>query len=556
MGHTLSLMQNISITSPEILAVVGTILGYAVWRLFRLLSFVYRTPLRVLPGPPAPSLVFGNLNEFGEVEGSFLPDQLFAKYGKNYVDREFFMTPRLWTLDSRAINHVLMHPTEYGRPEEIVQNCIKNFGQGILFVQGQEHRQQRRIMNPAFGPSQVRDLTAIFVQKSIQLRDMWAKAASQAGGAVRVDVSRDISKATLDIIGMAGFNYDFQALDAGDTPNELSAAFQQLFTNLRSFSLFGYLMAFIPVFRLIPNPRLKRVEEAADVIKRVGSKLVTDQKAATARAAAEKHAQGPERNDLQGRDLLTLLIKANMATDIPDNQKMSDEDVISQIPTFLIAGHETTSTSTTWALYAFCKHPEVQRKLREELLAVDTETPTMEDLNALPYLDGVIRETLRLYAPITQLSREAKKDDVIPLNEPMTDRYGKVHHEIRIAKGNKVILPILAANRSKEIWGEDALEFKPERWMQPTKMTSTLPGVWGHLLTFIGGPRACIGYRFALVELKALLFFLVRAFEFEFGVPAEDVVNVAAALQRPSLRSAPKEGSQLPLLVKPYEAAA
>lgn len=62
----------------------------------------------------------------------------------------------------------------------------------------------------------------------------------------------------------------------------------------------------------------------------VGSKLVTDQKAATARAAAEKHAQGPERSDLQGRDLLTLLIKANMATDIPDNQKMTDEDVISR----------------------------------------------------------------------------------------------------------------------------------------------------------------------------------------------------------------------------------
>lgn len=62
----------------------------------------------------------------------------------------------------------------------------------------------------------------------------------------------------------------------------------------------------------------------------MGSKLVTDQKAATAQAAAEKHAQGPERKDLQGRDLLTLLIKANMATDIPDNQKMTDEDVISR----------------------------------------------------------------------------------------------------------------------------------------------------------------------------------------------------------------------------------
>lgn len=94
MGHTHSFLQNISVTSPEFFAVVGTILGYAAWRLYRLLSFVYMTPLRVLPGPPVPSLVYGNLNEFGEVEGSFLPDQLFVKYGKNYVDREFFMVSR------------------------------------------------------------------------------------------------------------------------------------------------------------------------------------------------------------------------------------------------------------------------------------------------------------------------------------------------------------------------------------------------------------------------------------------------------------------------------
>ncbi|OJT05109.1 Cytochrome P450 72A14 [Trametes pubescens] len=556
MGLILSFLQGFSVTSPDVLAVVFTILGYAAWRLYRLVSFVYLTPLRILPGPPAPSLVYGNLNEFAEVEGSFFADQMFAKYGKTYVDREFFMTPRLWTLDTRALNHVFTHSVEYSRPEENVRQRIKQFGQGILFVHGQEHRQQRRVMNPAFGPTQVRDLTEIFVQKAIQLRDLWSTAASQAGGPVRVNVSKDLGRATLDIIGLAGFNYDFQALDADDKPNELSLAFQQLFKNLRTFSLFGYLMAWFPILKLMPNPRLKRISEAADAIHGVGSKLVTDQKAATMQAAAKKHAHGPERKDLQGRDLLTLLVKANMATDIPDNQKMSDEDVISQIPTFLIAGHETTSTSTTWALYAFCKHPEVQRKLREELLTVETDAPTMEELNALPYLDGVVRETLRLYAPITMLTREAKKDDVIPLSEPVTDRYGKVHHEIRIAKGNKVIIPILAAHRSKEIWGEDALEFKPERWTQPLAATSTLPGVWGHLLTFIGGHRACIGYRFSLVELKALLFVLVRAFEFEFAVPPEDVVNVAAALQRPSLRSAPQEGSQLPLLVKPYTTTA
>ncbi len=97
---------------------------------------------------------------------------------------------------------------------------------------------------------------------------------------------------------------------------------------------------------------------------------------------------------------------------------------------FLLAGHETTSTATTWALYVFCKYPKVQRKLREEFLSVDTETPTMEELNALPYLDLVVHELLRLYPPVTMLVREAKKDDMIPLNEPVIDKYGKVHHEI------------------------------------------------------------------------------------------------------------------------------
>ncbi len=94
MGPILSFLQGFSVTSPDVLAVVFTILGYAAWRLYRLVSFVYLTPLRILPGPPAPSLVYGNLNEFAEVEGSFFADQMFAKYGKTYVDREFFMVRR------------------------------------------------------------------------------------------------------------------------------------------------------------------------------------------------------------------------------------------------------------------------------------------------------------------------------------------------------------------------------------------------------------------------------------------------------------------------------
>ena len=104
-----------------------------------------------------------------------------------------------------------------------------------------------------------------------------------------------------------------------------------------------------------------------------------------------------------------------------------------EVPTFLVAGHETTSTETMWCLFALAQRPHIQSKLRAELLAVPTDTPEMDDLMALPYLDMVVRETLRLHAPVPSTMRVAINEDVIPLNEPVTDRNGEVHNHIKYA---------------------------------------------------------------------------------------------------------------------------
>lgn len=102
-----------------------------------------------------------------------------------------------------------------------------------------------------------------------------------------------------------------------------------------------------------------------------------------------------------------------------------------EVPTFLVAGHETTSTATMWALYALSQLPAVQQKLRDELLSVPTDTPSMDELNALPYLDAVTRETLRVHAAVPNTIRVAMKDDVIPVSEPFFDKNGQVKKEIR-----------------------------------------------------------------------------------------------------------------------------
>ena len=106
-------------------------------------------------------------------------------------------------------------------------------------------------------------------------------------------------------------------------------------------------------------------------------------------------------------------------------------NIISEVPTFLVAGHETTSTATTWALFALTQSPEVQDKLRKQLLTVGTDNPTMDELNALPYLDAVVRETLRVHAPVPSTMRVATEDDILPLNEPVKDKNGNVLNGIK-----------------------------------------------------------------------------------------------------------------------------
>ena len=122
-----------------------------------------------------------------------------------------------------------------------------------------------------------------------------------------------------------------------------------------------------------------------------------------------------------------------------------------EIPTFLIAGHETTSTALAWTLFGLSSNLEAQRRLREELLALNTDSPTMDDLKMLKYLDMVVRESLRLWSPISSSKRVAVKDVLLPLRD------GRV---VKLNEGDEVRIPIHPMNTAKGVWGEDAAEFK------------------------------------------------------------------------------------------------
>ena len=100
-----------------------------------------------------------------------------------------------------------------------------------------------------------------------------------------------------------------------------------------------------------------------------------------------------------------------------------------------MAGHETTSTATAWALYALTQSPDVQVKLRHKLLSIPTDNPSMDELNDIPYLDAVVREALRLYAPVPVTLRVAVKDDILPLGSPIRTTKGELIDSIRLVTG-------------------------------------------------------------------------------------------------------------------------
>ena len=166
-------------------------------------------------------------------------------------------------------------------------------------------------------------------------------------------------------------------------------------------------------------------------------------------------------------------------------------------------------------------HPEVQRNLREEILTFDRE-PTYDQLSKdFPYLDAVVHEVLRLHpsspdfprvvkrspqhiVSLLRLHFQATEDDVIPLSQPVRTKSGEVAHNIFVARGTFVTVPTTFINCSEALWGPDAKQFRPERWVETDSIPQQAQELQGHrhILTFADGPKMCLGKLFVIAEIK------------------------------------------------------
>ncbi|SOB86242.1 cytochrome P450 / NADPH-cytochrome P450 reductase [Streptomyces sp. 1331.2] len=352
-----------------------------------------------------------------------------------------------------------------------LENVRQFTGDGLFTAYNEEPNWARAhdILMPAFALGSMRTYHPVMLRVARRLIDSW-DGRSAAGAPV--DVPGDMTRMTLDTIGLAGFGFDFGSFDR-DEPHPFVEAMVRCL---------DWAMT-----RLTRDPELDHSERDAafradaDYLAAVVDEVIA--------ARAGESAQGP------AEDLLGLMLGAVRPS---DGTRLDAENIRNQVITFLIAGHETTSGALSFALYYLVKHPAVLRQVQREVDELwgdqaDPE-PSYEDVGRLRYTRQVLNEALRLWPTAPAFSREAREDTLLGGRIPL-----------RAGETVFVSTPMLHRDPA---WGDNPELFDPSRFDDEPEAARS-----PHAFKPFGtGERACIGRQFALHEATMLLGMLVHRY--------------------------------------------
>ncbi len=335
-------------------------------------------------------------------------------------------------------------------------------GNGLLTSEGEFWKRQRRIAQPAFHRQRIAAFGETMVAMTEQALRRWEPLARAQQP---VDIAEEMTALTLRIAAKT-----LLSTDVTDEDNSIGTAVSEL--NLFAREIMTNPLA-IPWY--VPTPRNRRYRKWADMLDGVVDGIIEERR----------------RTGRDEGDLLSMLMNA---TDAETGERMSDVQLRDEVMTIFLAGHETTANNLAWTFYLLSTHPDVQRRLRSELVDVlGGRAPTVDDLPRLPWLRAVMHESLRLYPPAWSIGRRCIDDDVL-------DGY-------RIRGGSIILLSPWLTHRDPRYW-DNPEGFDPSRfdegWERARPRYAYFP--------FGGGPRLCIGNNFALMEAQLVLATVLQRF--------------------------------------------
>jgi cytochrome P450 len=406
----------------------------------------------------------------GWIEHAWLVARMFDNYAeadldlfRRYGDVVRFHRPNHGMLFFRPRHvrqilrsNVLNYPksTEYDELRPLL-------GDGIFVSEGALWARQRRLLAPEFREKAVGRFVPSIVQSAEQLFSEWD---ARAGGEP-VDVTHDMMRLTLWVIGRAMFRGEFldQAEQIG---HSLEVCLEQATRRMLSMRLYK---------SWLPTPGNRRAKRAEQQLDDIVMNIIRNARADTS----------------DGGDVLSRMIHAR---DPETGTGMSDKQLLDETKSLILAGHETTSLALSWAFYLLARHPAILERLIEEIERVlGDDTPSAEHLPKLVYTRMVFLETMRLYPPVPGVSRNVVESDVID--------------GVRVEPNEVVIISAYVTHRHPEFWA-DPERFDPERFA-PESLDDIEPYSY---FPFLLGRRACLGEHFAMVEGIVLLAMLVRRY--------------------------------------------
>lgn len=328
-----------------------------------------------------------------------------------------------------------------------LQRSKKLLGEGLLTSEDEVHKRQRRLVQPAFHRQRIANYAKVMVDYAAQTRDNWKANTT-------ISIHEEMMKLTLSVVAKTLFDADVEkeAKELGDAMN--------VFVN--SFDMIT--LPFIELIEKIPFPRIRALNQSRDLLNKTIYRIINERR-------IEKKDHG---------DLLSMLLIAQ--DEEGDGKGMTDLQVRDEAMTLFIAGHETTANSLTWTWYLLSQHPEIEKKVWQEIDDVLAgRLPSAEDYPKLKYLEMVLSESMRLYPPAWLVGRRVIKECqvggyTLPVNAIVFQCQYLMHHDER--------------------YFPDPFKFDPERWTPSEKEKRPRYSYF----PFGGGPRQCIGEPFAWME--------------------------------------------------------
>ncbi|KAK0203616.1 cytochrome P450 [Desarmillaria ectypa] len=497
--------------------------------------------------PGAATLWINPFRTLAIVSGPFFPTQgrvghyyakfsVFAKFGTTCLSSVVFWDaiPTFWISDADAIRIVSADRKTFTKDVEAYET-LNIYGRNMVGTEGAVWKRHRAVAKPAFNEAN----NAFVWSESMRIATEWfADIDNRMSGTARectVDLLKDLTQFTLLVISTAGFGrrVSWSEDAAAVPPPGHKIAFRPAVTSAVShlipkvlipdfiYAFFDWL--YLPLI----SPALKETRESFEALKFHMLDVIS---LARAWVASGKAA------DMDAA-LLRNLVEANMFEEVDFNYKrLTDDELLSNtmvdisfphqycrtlLPTtpqtFLLAGHETTAHTICFAMVLLALYPDVQRRVYDEVSRFWPEGAAgpryKESVAALECTNSVFLETLRLFPPIARLGKLVQANSIIPARRFQKSPEGKPYNveqfPVAIEKGSLVIIDIFGLHMNPIHWGEDVEEFKPERFID----TESYRWPRDAFFAFAGGPRSCIGQRFAMTEGLCLIANIVRNYE-------------------------------------------